>query len=248
MKRSFLLVTVLLIPLIANSQFNQKISINLSAGIFKTFGEKYSESFGAFQMPNYLTGFAGNAGFQFKLGNHFAMLADFGALLTGRWNYSTPDKENYLSWTVNDPVTDEVLEEGEDYLDLHNWAVIVKPKLYLLGDKKWNPYFFTGISLNWTRCWFENNLWYAMKKWGQIAPEETEPWNDNLEENFGIGFNPGLGMEFSPGKMMHFYVETGYYFISLKEENFKDPARVENFNSFVLQAGIRINFIKSKDL
>jgi opacity protein-like surface antigen len=248
MKKFALLILTLLIPLFSNAQFNQKVSINLAPGVFKTFGTKFSEATGPYQMPNYLMGFAGNAGVQFGFGEHFSLTAEFGIMISSRWNYETPDKENWLSWTVNDPVTDEVLEEGEDYLDLYNYAVSIKPKFYLLNSKKWNPYLFAGININWTRCWFENNLWYAMEEWDQLAPGDTEPWNYNLQENFGIGFNPGFGVEFNPGGRMHFFMETGYYFITLKEENFTDPALAQNFNAFQLQAGIRLNFLKVKDL
>lgn len=249
MKKILILIFALLVPAILNSQYNQKLSINLSLGTFKTFGEKYTEDGGAMQFPNYLPGFAGNAGIQLKLGEHFSITGEFGLMFTTRWDYkASPDDESSLHWTVNDPVTGEVLESGENYLDFFNYAFLVKPKLYLLREKKWNPYFFTGVTINITRCWFENNLWYAMKEWGQVPPEETEPWSDILQENTGIGINPGLGLEFTPANMVHIYLETGYYYISLKEENFTDPSRVENFNAFVIQAGIRINFLKSKDL
>jgi opacity protein-like surface antigen len=249
MKKLVLLISVLIITFNSNAQFNQKISYNFSAGAFKTFGERFSANLGSpYQMPNYLLGFSGNTGFQFRFGGHFSLSAEFGLMIVNRWNYPTADKENYLSWTVIDPATDEVLEEGEDFLDLRNWSVSIKPKFYLLNDKKWNPYFFAGININLTRCWFENNLWYALDEWGQLDPGETEPWNYNLEENSGIGFNPGFGVEYSPSGRFHFFMDLGYYFIAMKEENFKDPALVENFNAFQLQAGIRFNFMKVKDL
>jgi len=75
-----------------------------------------------------------------------------------------------------------------------------------------------------------------------------DPSRDFLEENSGIGFNPGLGVEYSPNDRIHFYLEPGYYFIMLNEKNFKAQERVENFNAFVLTAGLRYFFIKSKDL
>lgn len=249
MKKSLLIIIVILIPAISQSQFDQKLSINLSLGMFKTLGEKYTVDGGAMQFPNYKPGFAGSGGLQVRFGDHFSLGAEFGVMITNNWDYkASPGDDDYLHWTVNDPVTDVVLEEGYNYLDMHNFAVSIKPKFYLLKDKKWNPYFLAGININWTRCWLENNLWYAMKEWGQVPPEETEPWSDILEESFGVGFNPGFGVEFTPANMLHVFLETGYYFISLNEKNFTDASRVENFNAFVIQAGIRFNFIKSKDL
>jgi hypothetical protein len=174
-------------------------------------------------MPNYKMGFNATGGLQYKLGESLSLSADFGIMISNNWNYRTPDKDNWLYWTIDDPNTGAVLEEGQDYLDIHNYYISVKPKYYLLKDKKWNPYFSAGININWTRAWFENNLWAAQKRRGLIPPEETVPYNDNLEESFGIGFNPGFGMEFSPGDKIHFYLETGYYFIALDKNNFKDP-------------------------
>jgi hypothetical protein len=248
MKYRFLLLGLFLLPELLSAQYEQKISVNLSAGGFKTFGNKYNEETGPRQMPNYKMGFAANGGIQFKIGEHLSLSADFGIMMTNLWNYKTPDKDNWLYWTIDDTITGAVLEEGEDYLDLRNYSLSVKPKYYLSHGKKWNPYFFTGLNINWTSAWFENNLWAAQFKRGLIPPDITEPYNDNLENSFGIGLNPGLGIEYSPGDQFHFYFETGYYMISLQKENFKDPDREENFNAVPFQIGLRLNFIKSKEL
>jgi opacity protein-like surface antigen len=248
MKNRFLLLGLFLLPALLSAQYEQKISVNLSAGGFKTFGNKYNEETGPMQMPNYKVGFAANGGIQFKIGEHFSVSAEFGIMMTNLWNYKTPDKDNWLYWTIDDTTTWQVLAEGEDYLDLRNYSISVKPKYYLGPGKKLNPYFYTGVNINWTGAWFENNLWAAQKKLGLLAPEDTEPYNDNLENSFGIGLNPGFGIEFSPGDQFHFYFETGYYLISLQKENFKDPAREENFNAVLFQVGLRLNFIKSKEL
>jgi hypothetical protein len=248
MKIRLLFCIFLFIQFSAEAQYDQKISMNFDAGIFKTFGTKYTEYTGPLQMPNYGMGFKGDIGAQLKLSNHLSLSADFGIMITNRWNYKTPDTENYLYWTVDDPITEQVLEEGENYLDLHNFSLCVKPKYYLAQEKKWNPYFSAGVNINWTRCWFENNYWYAMEKWDQLGPDDTEPWNDYLLESFSIGFNPGFGVECSPSSMLRFYFETGYYLIKLDRNKFTDPERVENFNAIVFQAGLRLFFIKSKDL
>jgi hypothetical protein len=248
MKKRLLLFSFLFIPIIAEAQYEQKVSINFAVGTFKTFGTKYTEYTGPLQMPNYKMGFAGNIGAQFKLGEHFSLAADFGVMITNRWNYITPDIDNYLYWSIEDTTTWQVLDEGENYMDLRNYSLSIKPKYYLLQDNKWNPYFSAGININWIRCWYENNYWYALERLGRLGPDETEPWNNILEESFGIGFNPGFGVEYRSGNMLHFYLETGYSFIALDKNKFTDPHRAENFNAFILQAGLRVYFIKSKDL
>jgi hypothetical protein len=248
MKKLLFLLQIILLPIITHAQYDQKLSFNMSLGVFKTFGTKYTEATGPLQMPNYKTGFDGNIGTQFRAGDHFSISADFGIMISNRWNYSTQDNDNWNYWTIDDTITGQVLEEGENYLDLRNYSLSIKPKYNFLPSKKWDPYFFTGINVNWTRCWYENNYWYAMKEMGRLGADETEPWNDNLEESFGAGFNPGFGVECHTGKMINFYFETSYYFIALDDSKFTSPERVENFNAFVLQAGIRLFFIKSKDL
>ena len=81
-----------------------------------------------------------------------------------------------------------------------------------------------------------------------LDPDDTGPYNSNLETNFGIGFNPGFGIEYRPNERINIYLSSGLYFIVLNKENFKSPEREENFKAFILHTGIRFNFIKSKDL
>ncbi len=248
MKIRLLLIAVLSFPFLLNAQYEQKISFDLAAGGFKTFGKRFTEATGPLQMANYKPGYSLKASIQFRIGESFSLAAGVGIMGTNGWNYKTPDRDNWLYWTIDDTITGAVLEEGEDYLDFRNFSISLTPKFYLQPDKKWNPYLFAGLSINWTSAWFENNLWAAQFRRNLLPPEETVPYNDNLEESFGIGLNPGFGVEYAPGDRLHFFMETGYYFIKLDKNNFKDPARVENFNAFVLQAGCRLYFIKTKEL
>jgi hypothetical protein len=248
MRKTILFILLIISPLVTRAQYDQKISINLSSGVFKTFGKKFTEYTGPLQMPNYKMGFNGTGGLQVKIGDRLSLSADFGIMISNSWNYRTPDKDNWLYWTIDDTITGQVLEEGYDYMDIHNFSISIKPKYYLLNDMKWNPFFSAGINIDLTQAWFENNLWVAQKNRGLLPPDETIPYNDNLEESFGIGFNPGIGVEYTPNDKMHFYLESGYYFIMLEKNNFKDPSREENFNAFLFQVGVRLNFIKSKEL
>ncbi len=247
MKNKFWFFFLLVFPSLSQAQFEQKVSLNFATGIFKTFGKKVGE-YEPMQMPNYGVGFSAIGGLQFKINERFSLSAEFGFMSSHSWYYSEGDNFNYLYWSINDSITDELIEEGEDYLDITNYSIGIKPKYYLLHDKKWIPYFYAGVNINWTSAWFENNLWPALNKWNMLDPDDTGPYNGNLEKNFGIGFNPGLGVEYSLNDKFIFYLSSGYYFIILNKDNFKSPSREENFNAFVLQAGLRFNFIKSKDL
>ena len=247
MKLKILILGSLCLPLLLNAQYEEKIGVDISAGGFKTFGKKFTEYTGPLQMANYKTGFSANIGFQFKISEHFSLTADFGILAVNQWNYKAHDIDNWLHWSIDDTIAGETVE-GDDYLDLRNFSINIKPKYYLTPGKKWDPYLFAGVNVNWTSAWFENNLWAAQFERGLLPPDDIVPYNDNLEESFGIGFNPGLGVEFSPFDKLHLYFETGYYFIALDKNNFKDPTRVENFNAIVFKAGCRLYFIKSKEL
>jgi len=248
MKISIFFFPLLFSSLILDAQYEQKISVDMALGVFKTFGDKYNEDTGPMQMPNYKMGLAGNGGIQFMLNEHLSLSAGAGILISNRWNYKTQDVDNWMHWSIDDTITGQVLEEGENYLDMHNFSIYVKPGYYLLPGKKWNPYFFAGINLNITNAYYEDSYFYAARKWGRIPQNEPDPSNDNLEHNVGIGFNPGFGIEYSPGSMIHFFTSISYYFIKLSEDSFTSPSRVENFNAAVFQAGCRLYFIKSKEL
>jgi hypothetical protein len=246
MKRFIFLVPLLLITIDVYSQFEQKIGLNFSTGVFKTFGKKLGE-YEPMQMPNYKIGFSANAGMQFRISERFFISAELGIMITQNWNYSTGNNNNYMYWSFLDSVSGNTIE-GEDYLDLHNYSIGVKPKFYLAHAKKWTPYIYTGITVNITLAWYENSLWATQNEYNMLPPDDTGPYNGNLERNFGIGLNPGFGMEYSPSDKIHIYLEPGCYFIKLNKKNFKEPSRVENFKAFQLHLGLRYNFIKSKEL
>jgi opacity protein-like surface antigen len=247
MRKILVLISLVLIPFLADAQFEQKLSFNLSVGTFKTFGKKMGQ-YDPMQMPNYGMGLSVNAGLQFRISNHFSLVADFERLSSNKWDYHEGDNNSFLYWSIYDPQTTLLLAEGEGYLDLRNISIGIKPKYYFLQGKKWNPYFYAGINFNWTSTWCENTEWAERKKLDVLPPEDTGPTSIFLETSSGIGFNPGFGIEYNPFSRMCFYLSPGYYFISLNKKNFKSPAQEENFNAFVIQAGLRLNFIKSKEL
>lgn len=247
MKRYLLLLSLLTVSILLNAQYEQKFGIDLAVGGFKTFGKKYASGQGPYQMPNYKPGLAINIGVQLKISEHFSLAADFGILAANEWNYKTADKPDYLQWELTD-TAGKLLAEGHDYLDLRNYNINIIPKYYFSPGKKWDPYLSARISINSTSAWFENNLWAAQKKLGLLPPEESVPYNDNIENSVGFGFSPCFGMEFSPTDQFHFYMETCYNFFTLDKNKFKYPSLVENFKAVLLQVGCRWTFIKSKEL
>jgi hypothetical protein len=246
MKNKIFLLFLLLIPLSSFAQFEQKVSVNFSSGVFKTFGKELGE-YDPMQMPNFKTGLSVNGGIQFNLNRRFSLLADLGYMYSGKWGYYGTDGVNYMHYTIND-TTENLLEEGYNELKFSNISTGIKPIYYILPGKKLNPYIFAGLTINFTHSVYTNNQWKDAEKVGALPPDDTGPYNPYLEKNIGIGLNPGIGLEYSANDKMGFYLLTGYYFILLKDENFKSPALEENFNAYVIQAGLRFSFLKSKDL
>jgi hypothetical protein len=247
MKKGLLIFIIYLITFQVNAQFEQKISINVASGIFKTFGKKLGQ-YDPMQMPNYRMGFSANGGLQFKISERFSLSADFGIMISQKWSYKAEGSDNnYLYWSFTDETTG-ISYEGEAYMDIYNYSLGIKPKFYLSPGNKLNPYLFAGVNINWTRAWFEDTQWTLRNELNYFPGGYYDPSRDFLEENFGIGFNPGFGVEYSPNDRIHLYLEPGYYFIMLNKKSFMSPERVENFNAFILTAGLRYFFIKSKDL
>ncbi len=234
-------------PYLLNAQFDQTVSLKLSAGTFKTIGKKLGE-YDPMQMPNYGMGFAADGGLQFRLSPRFSLSAEFGVMISQRWSYREGDNNNYLYWEILDTLTEDLIAQGENYLDIYNYSLGLMPVYYMVADGKWKPYMFFGINVNLTNAYFEDTEWMELKKLNRLDPDDTGPYNYNLERNIGIGVIPGLGLEYSPNSKLNFILSSGYDFIFLNKKNFKSPEREENFKAFVIQAGLRMYFIKSKDL
>jgi opacity protein-like surface antigen len=250
MKSKILILVFIFLSMLSNAQFEQNISLDFKAGIFKTFGSKLAdlEGYIPLQMPNYKTGFSANGGVQFKINNRLFLSAEFGIIISEKWYFAGEySSSNYLSWSFTDTITGDYYT-GENSLGLINFNLGIKPKYYLLTGKKLNPYFFAGVNINLTRSNYEDTQWNKMKQLDYLPPWDTGPGKCFLENNFGIGFNPGIGIEYTLNDRIHFDLEPGYYLIFLKKENFAYPERSENFNAFVFQAGLRYYFVKTREL
>jgi Outer membrane protein beta-barrel domain len=255
MKTRILFLFILFLPEIILAQFEQKLSVNISAGSFKTVGPKtfapeYApEEREPLQMPGFRPGYLGNAGIQYNMNRHLSLCADLIFMYSGNWYYKKKEGGNWFDFQIyQNDTTDVLLAEGSNELTLMNISLGFAPKYYLLPGKKFNPYIFTGITFNYTKSVFSDNYWKARRDFNMLAPDDTGPSNDYLEKNSGIGFNPGVGVEYHLSDKFGFYISAGYYFVQLKMENFKAECRKENLHSINLQGGIRFSFLKSKEL
>ena len=256
MKKHILFLLFAISPLIVCAQFENKLSINLSAGTFKTIGSKtYLPEWASsqdesepLQMPNFRPGILGNAAIQFNLNRHLSLSADLGLIYSGQWYYNIYDNVNYLDYAIWDSITDELLADGSDEMTLLNLSIGFAPKYYLLPGKKINPFILLGLSLNYTKSDFTDNQWQAYHDLNMLDPDDSGPCSPYLENSFGVGFHPGLGGEYNLSDNIGFFISMGYHLILLSKEKFKSPEQEENLNFIDLHAGVRFSFLKSKNL
>jgi opacity protein-like surface antigen len=252
MKRKILILGFFLFSLLINAQFEQKVSINLSAGMFKTFGDKYGyrpdgEPLPK-QMASYKAGIVSELGFQYNINRRFSILAELGIMYSNKWELIAEDGHNWMQYE-NWADSATFISSGLNELNLFNFSISIKPKLYILPGKKINPFLYAGINLNYTHAKYTNKQWDEWVAAGQNDPEET-PYNPFLEKNVGLGFNPGLGIEYNPSEKISVFLTAGYYHIFMNEKNFQydQLEGAADLNAFLIQAGIRYSFIKSKSL
>ena len=256
MKRNAALAFMLLIPSIAFAQFEQKASLNISAGMFKTIGpKKYvpewateDDEFEPYQMPNYRPGLSGNFSLQYNINRRISLSAEVGYSHALKWKYIIYEDYNYLWWEIYDTITDELIRDGENELTFSNVNIGLGAKYYLIVDKKLKPYLFAGFGVNITIAEFSDNRWKAENELGLLEPDDSGPEEPWLEESIGFGVNPGLGLEYSINDWLGFLLQTNYSFVMLDGSNFKSPDQEENLHMISLHAGIRFSFWKSKEL
>jgi len=258
-----MLVLMALISLSASGQFEQKVSLNFAGGIFKTFGPKTyipdwasgPEDKEPHLMPHFETGWAINGGVQFNINRHFSLLADIGFMYSGYWYYDPSDPNdpeddyNYLYFEIYEDTIDYVVAaSGEDELNLFNLHIGFTPKYYFLPGKKFNPFVFAGININYTNVQFIDRQYEAYDQLGRLeeyGESETAAW---MDKSFGLGFFPGAGIEYNLNDNLGFFLHAGYYLVFLNKSEFQYPEEEENLQAFKLQLGVRFSFWKSKDL
>jgi hypothetical protein len=247
MKRNGLILIFFIIPVVISAQFEQKASINFSIGLFKTLGDKSIDPLPR-QMPWYKPGIAAEGGVQFNINSRFSLLTEIGVMYSSKW-YCNVDDYNWMTYEVwQDTIT--MLSSGLNEMSLLNLSLSVTPKLYLIPQSKFSPFLFAGLSINYTTAPHVDNFWKDYVSFGLNEPGDTECWS-YLEKNFGIGFNPGIGFEYSPGDKLAFFLTSGCHFVFIKAENYPEDNREDikgHLNAFHAEAGMRFSFLKSKDL
>lgn len=256
MRRGLILFVFLLIPLLVFSQFEQKISVNLSGGLFNTMGAKTykpdywtsSEDDQPTQFANYKPGVFTSLGVQYNLNRHVSLQADVGIMYTNKWFFDVYEGMNYTYYAIWDDITDELLAEGHNEFSLLNIGLGLAPRYYLLPGKKVNPFIFAGLTLNITSATYEDNEWQAFHDLDMLEPDDSGPDRAYIENNTGIGFYPGIGLDFSISDNIGFYLTSGFYYFLTSEDNFYTPEQKENFFAITVQGGIKFSFLKSKDI
>jgi len=72
------------------------------------------------QIANYKPGISATIGIQYNLSRHISIQADAGIMKANKWFYDIYDGHNYTGWAVWDPVTYDLLAEGENELTMQN--------------------------------------------------------------------------------------------------------------------------------
>jgi hypothetical protein len=255
MKKKVFLFLFLIIPLVTYSQFEEKVSFSFSCGIFKTIGDKYGERAGENPLPRQMTwykpGIDGDIGFQFRLNEHFSLVAEIGAMYSSKWECIQEDGYNWMSFELYDKIViDSLLASGLNENSLLNISLTIKPKIYLLPQKKLNPFLFAGISINYTKTPFVNNYWKEYVAHDQYESGDN-PDYPAMKNSTGLGINPGIGLEYRLNNQIGLSLTTGYYLVFIKQDKYPYDYRElidGNLGAFQLRAGLRINFIKIKEL
>lgn len=239
-----------------NAQFEQKMSITLSAGAVKTVGKKTyvpewassSDEFEPYQMPNYKPGVLINGAIQLNINRHFSLGLDIGYMHSASWFYDAYEGVNYLYYEVSDDQGEVVLANGENEMDLTSVSIGLVPRYYLYLSEKFSLFPFAGFNINFTTAKYQDNEWQDANRLGRLDPDDTGPYHPYLEKNTGLGVGSGFGVEYVLNDKIGFYLSAGYQYILLDEANFKSSEQVENFQALLLHAGIRLSFLKSKKL
>jgi opacity protein-like surface antigen len=245
-----------------DAQFEQQLSVNLSAAYFNTLGWKdyepdwtsNPEEFPPTLMPNFGSGISAAAGIQYNFSRHLSVEFHVAFMFSNRWYFDFGGEgaaeDNYLYWCIYaDTIDWNELECGEHYMDLSNLQLGLAPRYYLLPGRKVNPYVLGGITLNYTDVYFEDTESQAREDLGMLDGYEgyydLENWFDY---HVGIGLKAGAGIEFALSDKLGLFAQVCYDFIPLSASSFLYEAEDSDFHGMNLHLGMRISFLKSKEL
>mgnify|MGYP001019053875 CR=1 FL=1 len=240
MKHISVIVLFLIIAFNTNAQFEQKITLNLSTGVTSPGGADcyflWDEYDSAQEKPyifgNFTSGTFLNAGLQYNLNRNFGLGAKLRPLYLFGWSYyDLYGKE----WGDNISMS------------LFNLGIGVNAKYKFLPQKKINPFGFVELSGNYTSLNYSYNL-----TGGNFIGSQPErvPF---LESSFGVGYNLALGFDYNMNDHLGFFMQGGINNILIKDENFNPiyydgKLETENFNTWYVEIGVIISFLKSKNL
>jgi hypothetical protein len=252
-----MMVILINIPSIINAQFEQKLSANISGGYFNTIG-KYSwdADWGPEPtlMPNFGGGFSVSAGLQYNFSRHFSVEFHFSWMFSPYWYWdASPDGEesfNYLYYEIETELGSGIVEtSGENYMDMNNLQIGISPRYYILPGKKLNPFVFAGITFDNLDVWFENLEYQAYEELGRLDEyEESYDLENWFDYYYGFGITAGAGIEYVISDKLGLFFKACYDFVPLKEESFVYETKYADFHAINLHLGVRISFLKSKDL
>jgi opacity protein-like surface antigen len=242
-------------------QFEQKLSLNLSAGVFNTIGPSdylpedasHSEAYEPALMANFRPGFSFSAGIQYNLSRHLSIEVVFGMAASNYWyfDYSDDNSEpfNYLYYEIyTDTVNYIVQTDGENELYLTTLYFGLAPRYYFRPGKKLNPYLLAGFNITNLDVHFQNNEYKAYAELGREDEYETNPAEQWHDYSTDMGFYTGTGAEYVLGDNLGLFLQARYHFVFLNEYDFTEQPNYLNYNSLELHLGARFSFLKSKDL
>ena len=259
-----LLLCILLtfIPGNLHAQFEQKLSVNLSGGYFNTVGRQgYDPEWQTepgkqepILMSNFTGGYAIAGGLQYNHSRHFSIELQFGVLHAPGWyfDYSADGEEefNYLYYEIPAVAEDSVVASGENDMRLNTIYGGIVPRYYLMPGKRVNPYLFIGLNF----CYFDRTYmdreqedYEALGRGDDYQPEVLKAeWFD---DSFCLGFSGGIGAELAVSDILGIFAQATYYFWRLQDGAFReDMPKQAPFHGITAQAGVRISFLKSKEL
>lgn len=244
-----------------SGQFEQKLSLNLSAGVFNTIGPSnylpedasHNEAYEPALMSNFKPGFSFSAGLQYNLSRHFSIEALFGMANSSSWYYDASEGNaepyNYLYYEILEDTINYVIQEsGENELYLTTIHFGLAPRYYFRPGKKLNPYLLAGFNITYLDVHFQNYEYEALEELGREDEYEINPaehWHDYSTD---MGLYAGAGAEYVLGDNLGLFLQARYHFVFLNEYDFTEQPNYLNYNSLELHLGVRFSFLKSKDL
>ncbi len=264
-----ILMIMIIAPNPLDAQFEQKLSLNISAGYFNTIGstgwqeDMYlgTDYYEPTLMPNFKGGPSIYAGIQYNFSRHFSIEFQLGYSFSPGWFFdasdtSDPDAEpvNSLHYEIfADTVNWELLASGENYMDMTNMQMGIAPRYYFGPGNRFNPFIFAGISLNYTSAYFEDleyeayqSLGWSVDEFGDpVEPSELINWFDY---QVGLGILVGAGVEYALNDSWGLFATASYHFIPLNDASFLNDAKYADYHDFSIHFGARISILKSKEL